>query len=71
MSTIRHCRNSDGSWSGAATMAAITNLTEEEVRWTWDRLSLMLQGGMDRYDAMALIKEQAKEQPWKQPPTAT
>ena len=67
--TLGQCRNPDGTWNGAATMALITGLSEAEIRWTWDRLSAMLKSGMDKQEAMRLVKEQAKEQPWNQPPS--
>lgn len=70
LTTLGQCRNPDGTWNGVATMALITGLSEAEIRWTWDRLSAMLKSGMDKQEALRLVKEQAKEQPWKQPPSA-
>ena len=67
--SLAHCRKPDGRWDGAATMATITGLSREEVVWTWERLSLLLGSGMEKTEAMRLVKEQAKEKPWNNPPS--
>lgn len=59
------CQNPDGTWNGARMMARWTGITEAEVIWTWRRLQQLLgTEGKTKNQALAIVKQEAKEKPW-------
>lgn len=52
-------------------MALITDSTPSEVNWIQKRLKELLDAGLQRVQAVAIVKEELKEEPWKNQPTAT
>lgn len=62
---LRQFRNQDGTYNGVAFLANMTGLSYAEVEWTARRIKELLLSGMDRKEAVALVKQEAKEGKWK------
>lgn len=64
--------NGDGTYNGVKALAAWSGLSEEEVAWTANRMKQLV--GVEKLtadQAKAIVKAEAKEQPWtNQQPTA-
>lgn len=59
-------RNKDGTYNGAAMLAAASGLSKEEILWTFDRMKHLLNvEGMSKDEAKLIVSEECKEQPWR------
>lgn len=60
--TLSGCRNPNGTWNGAKTIALITGRTEKQVRAIWSRMSFLnTDCNMNIKDAAAIaVKEHEK-----------
>lgn len=57
--SLGDCRNPNGTWNGAKTLAKVTGRTEAEVRSIWDRIrTLNEEGNMDIKDAAAITVQE-------------
>jgi hypothetical protein len=60
-------RNPDGTYNGVKAMAQLSGLTEEEIRWTWERaMELRTAGVLDKDVMAAQLKREATERFGKQ-----
>lgn len=58
-------RNPDGTYNGVKMMAALSGLSEAEIKWTFDEMKRLMNSGMAKEEAKALVKERAKSKPWE------
>lgn len=59
-------RNADGTYNGVSLFAALTGLSQAEIRWTWDRMRDLVKSGCTGAQAKEIIKEEAKAKPWEE-----
>jgi ribosomal protein L17 len=60
-------RNPDGTYNGVKAMAQLSGLSEEEIRWTWERAKeLRTAGVVDKLALTAQLKREAAERFGKQ-----
>lgn len=61
VATIGHCRDKDGKWNGAKTMATLTRRSEKQIRALWERIRFLNEDcAMNLRDATDIaIKEHA------------
>jgi len=59
-------KNADGTYNGVAFLAALSGLSEVEIKWTADRLKqLMHVEKKSKEEATGIVKEEAKTKPWE------
>lgn len=59
-------QNPDGTFNGSAVMAELTGLSEEGVRWAWQRMvQLVREEGMAKAEARALVAKEIQRRPWE------
>ena len=63
---LQQFRNQNGTYDGVAFLASMTGLSYGEVEWTARRIRELILCGTSRSDAVALVKQEAKEGKWKQ-----
>lgn len=60
-------RNPDGTYNGVKFLAALSGIPEAEVAWTATRMQQLIRDqGRTREVAKAIVREEAKAQPWLQ-----
>ena len=59
-------KNPDGTYDGAAALAALSGLSKDEILWTWQRMKqLRLVEGKTSDEAKAIIAKEVKTTPWR------
>jgi len=59
-------KNPDGTYDGAAALAALSGLSKEEIMWTWARMKhLRHVEGKTSEEAKAIIAKEVKLKPWE------
>jgi hypothetical protein len=53
-------RNSDGTYNGVKAMAQLSGLSEEEIRWTWERAKELRAAGVSKEATAAQLKLEAR-----------
>lgn len=62
VTSLGNCRNPDGSWSGAKTVAKLIGSTEAEVYEMWGRIAFLhTQGQMALREAAQIVTEQRRQ----------
>lgn len=51
-------RNSDGTYNGVKMMAQLSGLSEEEIKWTWDRLKELKAQGVPTDQAKKIVHQE-------------
>ncbi len=51
-------KNSDGTYNGIKAMASFSGLSEDEVRWTFDRVKELKSQGISKDEVTRIIKEE-------------
>lgn len=58
-------RNQDGTYDGAALLAALSGVSREEIIWTFNRLKYLRQvEGKSAQEAKRIVDEERTAQPW-------
>lgn len=52
-------RNPDGTYNGISFMAALSGLTQDEIRWTFERTKALLATGLPRDEVVKIVKREA------------
>lgn len=59
-------RNADGTYNGVTLMAEISGLSQDEIRWTWERLRHLIHvDGRSKDEAKAIVRDEARMRPWE------
>jgi len=56
----RH-RNSDGTYNGVTALAELSGLSQEEIKWTWDRAKQLRAQGLSKDQISAALRAEARE----------
>lgn len=56
----RH-RNPDGTYNGVAALAELTGLSEEEIRWSWERSKELRAAGLSKEQVARALKMEARD----------
>lgn len=51
-------KNPDGTYNGIKAMASFSGLSEDEVRWTFDRVKELKSQGISKDEVTRIIKEE-------------
>jgi hypothetical protein len=58
-------RNPDGTFNGVAIFAELTGLSPEEIKWTFDRMKQLRDGGVSAEEMVGIVAEEVKSRPWE------
>lgn len=60
-------KNPDGTYDGAKALAAISGLSEAEIKWTFQRVKHLRDEGKSPAEVKAIVKDEVRLKPWEAP----
>lgn len=54
-------RNPDGTYNGITALAELSGLSEEEIRWTWERAKELRAAGLSKEQLKRALKMEARD----------
>lgn len=57
-------RNEDGTYNGVTLFAELTGLSQNEIRWTFNRAQALKREGKTAAEIKAILKTEGEHRPW-------
>lgn len=66
MTTLKDFQNADGTYNGVALMSKVTDLSQAEIAWSFERMKHLLHvEKKTRSEAVAILKTECASRPWE------